>query len=361
MAKSKPKRAKNWNDNIPDTRGWNPRHVGNRIAVSFTTRCKQIRERIIQGTIHERESNIDNYDSGGGVEDIVRRELSLLCPKRYLVTAATIDDRKGQTAGDYEIVITDDFWVPILKAGAVPSSRKVHLPIEAVYGVVEVKQSIDFNILDQAMKKVVACHRLYRPSTPASRILENIDLSLMFKVGKDEYKALPVEDHPNPLFSAILAVNIKPGIAIEDLMMRFATVSRQLKRSEVIQILCVLDAGCIHWAWISDSGPITCLFRGDELERRIYPMFTTLESGREPFYPFAAILLKNLFMSTLPLHELPMVYGPNPLLGEMYAPYNSNGPISLSPDSRDLKVSNGEKNFLKSMEQRLKEVTHANP
>ena len=69
--------------------------------------CQAAQTRIINEAENERKFNIDNYDSGPGVEDIVRQEVSKLMPRRYCVDAGVVNDQKGQTAGDFDIVVRD--------------------------------------------------------------------------------------------------------------------------------------------------------------------------------------------------------------------------------------------------------------
>ncbi len=132
------KLKKNWDDDLPDTSLWLPRtdHTQT-LREAFYKRCKSAEERIILRAKHEREMNIDNFDSGIGVEDIIRDELKLLCPGRYSIRAGVIDDRFGSTAGDFEIIIFNDFWFPTVKSGAAQSSRRYHYPIEGVYAILE--------------------------------------------------------------------------------------------------------------------------------------------------------------------------------------------------------------------------------
>lgn len=338
------KKINSWDDKLPNTSNWLPRNIGNIVGESFAKRCKQICKRIIRDVEDEIEFNINNFDSGFGVEDIVRREISALCPRRYSVSAATIIDRNGNSAGDFDIVISDDFWTPILKTGATSVSRKAYLPIEAIYGVIEVKQTIDFKVLDNAIEKLVTCKRLERPTLPGLRVTENIDLNLQLKIGDDDYEAIALEDRPNPLYSSIIAVKLNKEITINNLMRRFVEINKKLKRSEVIQSLCVLDSGCVFWGWIDNDGSTAALFKND-LNRIIYPCINFVEKGYDPFYPFASLLLKHLFISTLACHELPMIYGPKKMSAQIFVP--PQGENFLLPDAGQPEMTEYEKEFLK--------------
>jgi len=72
---------KQWTTGLPDTSKWLPRKlVRQTLTRAFLKRCKDIEKSILQRSRSEREMNIDNYDSGSGLEDIVREELSELFP-----------------------------------------------------------------------------------------------------------------------------------------------------------------------------------------------------------------------------------------------------------------------------------------
>ena len=124
---------------LPDVSQWQPRtDASENLSTAFMKRCLASEERILLQSRHERDMTIDNYDSGSGVEDIIREELSQLLPNRYATKAGVLNDSFGQTGGDYDIVIFNSQWIPEIKAGATISSRRIHLPIEGVYAVGEV-------------------------------------------------------------------------------------------------------------------------------------------------------------------------------------------------------------------------------
>ena len=62
-----------------------------------------------------------------------------------------IVDRAGRTGGDYDMIIFNDLWFPHVKAGATSSSRRAFYPIDGVYAVGEIKQTLDCSGLDKAL------------------------------------------------------------------------------------------------------------------------------------------------------------------------------------------------------------------
>jgi len=51
----------------------------------------------------EKDSAIDNFDSGLPIEDIVREALAGMLPTRYSVRSGTVVDGCGSTAGDVDV------------------------------------------------------------------------------------------------------------------------------------------------------------------------------------------------------------------------------------------------------------------
>ena len=205
--------------------------------------------------------NIDNFDSGQGVEDIIREGLTQLLPARYSLKAGVITDRGGKTGGDFDVVVFNEQWFQSVKAGATAQSRRVFLPIEGVYAVCEVKQTLDFRSLDQAMEKLVVCHRLRQPRTCANRIVENRESSSC------------VHGLSNPLYSAIIATDLREGIELKSLIDRFFDINRALKRLEVVRALCVLGRGAVTWGFRDQHGE----------GRPALSCWTTYTFGSSPF------------------------------------------------------------------------------
>lgn len=139
----------------------------------------------------------------------------------------------NKTAGHCDALIFNETWFPAIKAPAVATSRRPHLPIEGVYAAVEVKQSLSPSTLDQAMEKLVCCHRLHRPPTPRDRIVENRESGQC------------IHAISNPLYSAVFAVQLAPKANFQKLAERFVAINKLLKRSEVIRTLVVLNHGAI--------------------------------------------------------------------------------------------------------------------
>ena len=93
-----------WNEKLPDVTIWQPRsHRNATLSKGLLMSCQAAQSRILREAEIERRFNVDNFDSGPGLEDLMRQELSKLLPDRYSVDAGVVNDREGHTAGDYEV------------------------------------------------------------------------------------------------------------------------------------------------------------------------------------------------------------------------------------------------------------------
>ena len=223
--------------NLPNVSTWRPRSdkapaLGN--GLLFT--CKAVQSRILREAETERRFNIDNYDSGPGLEDLVRRELSQLLPDRYSVAAGVVNDQDGRTAGDHEVLIRNRLWAPAVKLGATADSRRFHYPIESIYSAIEIKQTIGYRELDQAMKKLVKLSRLNRPENPYGHITENQHTTQLDRVGFTL----------NPLQTSVLGTRIQQGVSFHDLAMRFGRINAELAPGRDGQRIVRARPGCGH-------------------------------------------------------------------------------------------------------------------
>ena len=194
------------NRNLPDVTQWQPTvssEAGLRDALMTT--CQIGQRRIVTRAEAEIRYNIQNFDSGPGVEDVVREELANLLPARYSVDAGTVNDRTGRTAGDCDALIRDPLWSPVIKLGATALSRRRHFPIEGIYAAAEIKQTLGLDELDKAMEKMVTVSRLDRPDNPYGHITEN--------------QYLPYHDQPgmilNPLHTSVFATRLADGVLFD--------------------------------------------------------------------------------------------------------------------------------------------------
>lgn len=288
---------------IPDTSKWFPRKdASETLKDIFYKRCLNAESLIKEKFKQEKELNIDNFDSGTGVEDIIREEFAKILPERYFVTKGVVNDRNGFTSGDQDLIVFNDFWFPYLKAGATQESRRAHFPIEGIYAIGEIKQTLTLKNLDKAMEKLVMSKRLERPRTGRTRIVENRELN-----GNEH-------GYTNPLFSFVIAINLEDSLEMNDAFLRFFEINKQLKRSEIINSLCVLQKGTIAWAYFNEQTQEMVPAKFNDIENGMYQpilpiLLATDETRKSAFFDLIMLLLANIYDTILGGEDLAVAYG----------------------------------------------------
>ena len=289
----------NWDESLPDVSCWQPIHNNNTLKNALETTCQLAQHRITSRAKAEVSFNIFNYDSGSGVEDIVHEELSNLLPDRYSIEAGVVNDRNGKTAGDCDLIIRDRIWSPVIKLGATSMSRRYHFPIEGVYAAAEIKQTLGFDELDAAMKKLVTLSRLERPVNPYGHITEN--------------QYLPDFDRPgamlNPLHTSVFATGLKDGLTFVDMANRFGAINAMLNRDTLVKLLCVLDQGTA-WYSVASGTPYDANYMTDRQEALVLQI--NHGEPQNAFYRFYNEVLGHLTRSVLGLANMAPAYGNPP-------------------------------------------------
>lgn len=286
------------------------------LSKAFYLRCEQSEKSILERVQSEIEFNVDNYDSGPGVEDIIRDTLSELLPRRYCIAAGSINDCMGRTSGDSEIVVFNDIWFPKVKSGATPNSRRCCFPIEGVYANIEVKQTLSEKTLDLASEKLVSSNRLFRPSISNDYVTEN------------RVFGAPTPFLANPLFTAIIATRREKSFSINDAITRFIRINQKLKRTEMIQFLCVLGEFACFWGYASEKGQMRpATFQGEDLESTLYAAIAKKSSKQCPLYYLISQLYAHCERSILTPQSLEVAYG----IGTNSLPFAANQELQIQP------------------------------
>jgi hypothetical protein len=309
---------------LPNTTEWTPRDASESLTAVYAAECNAAERRLLTGLQQEKALAVDNFDSGVPFENLVREEFHRLLPQRYAVTSGRLLDRYGKTAGNCDVVIFNDVWFSPVKAASTKESRNSCVPIEGVYGVGEVKQALSAAVLDEAMEKLVKCHRLHRPRTYAHRLVEN-------REGCNCPHGLT-----NPLFSFILAGGVASGETLQSLIERFFDISKSLKRLELVRALCVLGEGTILWSFRHPSQPdqmYPAIFVEEDLFEPIFPVFSPADY-RGPLLFLIQMLQLSLFHVVLGPEDLAAIYS----LDVKGVKSPAKADISLAPDREWLEL-----------------------
>ncbi len=289
-----------WNENLPDVSQWQPRsNATTPLREALLMTCRIAQQRIVAGANAESAFNIDNFDAGLGVEDVVREEFARLLPNRYKVDPGVVNDRHGSTVGDCDLLIRDPIWSAAVKPGATPQSRRAHFPVESIYAAVEVKRTLGFEELDVAMKKLVSLARLDRPDNPYGHITENQHLEFCDKPSQIL----------NPLHTTVFATRLAERVSFDAVVQRFAAINARLGRDEMVTTICVLDAGA---AWYSVEGGSP--YDADFMRDRTTPLVLQVDHDepQDVFYRHFELLMGHLTRSVLGLVGLAHDYGRSP-------------------------------------------------
>jgi hypothetical protein len=315
---------------LPDTSTWKPRDTAaSSLQDVFMKRCAEAESVIRVRARTERDLSINSFDPGLGIEEAVREEIGKILPSRYSVVVGTINDRFGKTGGDYDFVVFNELWFPRVKAGPHTSSRRAHFPIEGVYAVGEIKQSLGYRTLDSAMEKLIVCHRLHRPLTFARRLIENREATSC-RHGLS-----------NPLYSFILATGLEEGVGFEELIDRFFDLNKSVKRLEVVRALAVIGHGTVVWGYPDrEWGQYRpALFMLEDLYEPIVPIYLPVTEGRSALFSLLGNLLTHLFHSVLAPEDVPYFYADEGLSRIIKAPKSPE--VALQPDKEWLDRLNG--------------------
>jgi len=290
------------NIDMIDTSRWLPRESKNlNLGYALFTKCKQVEKFLIQELENEQEFNVDNFESGTIIEHQVLKSVEDLLPRRYSLSKGNICDYKGLTSGEHDIVIYNDYWFPRLTGKGKNDKIRTILPIEGVYSVGEVKQTLTLDSLEKAMKKLVICQRLNRPVIGENRISENRTLS------NNQYGRI------NSLHTFIIAIKQDNSISFDDIFRKFIEINQTLDRQEVIRSLVVLNAYNIHWVYDNSvkGGVDYSSFNSTDNNRNniLKPAWRAASDEVSPFYDLIMNLYNQLNMTILGSEDIITAYG----------------------------------------------------
>lgn len=289
-----------WHRSIPDVESWQPKVSKDKtLSNSLMITCQFVQARIVARVHAEIALRVQNYDSGIGTEEIVREEFSRLLPNRYSVSPGLISDSKGRTAEDCDLIVRDPNWSPVIKQGATSQSRRFHFPIEGVYAVTEIKQTLGRKELDAAMEKLVMVSRLERPGNPYGHITENQHLTRLDQEGTIL----------NPLHTTVFATRLPSRSTFDDVVNRFGEINAKLKRQDMVKMLCVLGQGTA-WYSVETGKPYNATYMDDRDKPLI--MQINCKEPKNAFYRYYVEILGHLTRSVLGLSEITSQYGESP-------------------------------------------------
>jgi hypothetical protein len=143
-----------------------------------------------------------NFDYGFEFEIVICKALRKILPNKYGICRGHVVSSNGDKQGDDIIIDQERF--PTLKANEADEFfRKENIPIEAVYGYIEAKHTLNPDSLDKAYKQITAVKQLIM-TRPQMNLFQNDPyINDARRVGVQISEDYPV--FRNPVFCVILS------------------------------------------------------------------------------------------------------------------------------------------------------------
>jgi uncharacterized protein DUF6602 len=163
-------------------------------------------------------------DLGENREEILREFLTVHLPGRYGVAKGQIVNRSGALSHSADIVIYDSLNCPVLYSG-----RTVILPVEGVYGIIEVKSTLGKDKFLEASKQIENFKRLASQQLSVIRTREYMTIQ-----------------RPSRPFGIVFSYGLH-GNSLESLTKNFTEECRRIHHVNYFtNLIAVLGAGLIY-------------------------------------------------------------------------------------------------------------------
>lgn len=113
--------------------------------------------RLLEAKKQQAEILQHNLEKGLGNEQALRELLSWFLPKRFGVAKGKVANHEGDMSRQLDVIIYDAIQCPTL---FLDENENQILPVEGVYGVVEVKTTLTSSILEDAFINLESVYRL---------------------------------------------------------------------------------------------------------------------------------------------------------------------------------------------------------
>jgi hypothetical protein len=200
-------------------------------------------------------------DRGGAREEILREFLATHLPQKYGVAKGAAITKQGQQSHAIDVIIYDAVNCPIIYA------KGTHvLPVEGVYGIIEVKSTISKHELEDAVRKVAEFKRL------APRDLTVIQTR--------EYMTM---HRPSRPFGAVLAFGLADN-SLDSLSQNWETLNRDIHDVNFFaNLIGVLGTGLLLFERVDwTAGEIGPLLDTDEFVKGVQTSQTRQAAGASP-------------------------------------------------------------------------------
>ncbi len=199
-----------------------------------------------------------NGVKGTAREDLLKEYLKRLLPEKYAISSGIIIDYNQNQSKQQDFIIYDAFDFP----NFFQTQSNSVLPIESVYATIEVKSSLTYANLKDAVENIKSVRKLHR--------LKNKN------------------DNNNQIYPLGFIFAYTSKLSLEKILLKLNELYKNTSFSEQVSAICILDKGIIISALKSNISQIS-----------IVPSYNTIytfsESKiKESLYSFYLILLEYL-------------------------------------------------------------------
>lgn len=165
---------------------------------------KEIEARIERAGFYQHPTGI-----GDAREDVVRQYLQDILPRRFSVDRGKIFDSEGRLSREFDVIVSEAQDV----APAMSLAGRRIVPVEAVYGVLEVKSVLSGENFDDFVKAV-------RELNQMKRYYQALHTFPSLDVGALQGGYLPSDNAAGKLWSGIIAFDAPDGKTLADFFAR---------------------------------------------------------------------------------------------------------------------------------------------
>ncbi len=145
---------------------------------------------------------------GDAREDLVRDYLREILPPRFSIDRGKIFDSQGNLSREFDVIISESFDI----SPAMTLANRRIVPIESVYGVIEIKSKLNKKYYDYFIDAVGELDEMRRFYTPLSKI-HNQEIQRKVKEG-----FAPIDKHMGHIWSGIIAIDAPKAKALSKYM-----------------------------------------------------------------------------------------------------------------------------------------------
>lgn len=151
-------------------------------------------------------------------EDLLKKYLRDLIPEKYAISSGLIMDYKQICSKQQDFIIHNSFDFP----NFFKTQTNTIIPIESVYATIEVKSSLNYTNLKEAMHNIESVRKLKK--------LESIDSNVFFN------------NQISPL-GFIFAYTSR--CSLEKILLKVIEINKDININHQVSIICILDKGII--------------------------------------------------------------------------------------------------------------------